>query len=448
MIDTKKIPTAYAEVLVGINDPLAKSCRYYRSGHIDKAGKMLKYLGLEMAADVEKKKALYWKNEAVDLFMGLGLLLYACEKEESRIHMGSIWHIRSYMEIDETKKNGQVFWDLLNTFSEDSIVRQRLSFMYDLHLDPKRQEKKFWGIVRSFDAMMQRFPKDAYECLPHFVPSDYIRRKIYEEQGTQKIARDYSFSCCRIGSVYEKQGKLAEALVKYEEALSINRRLYEEQGTPQSARDYSISCGRVGVVYEKQGKLDEALAKCEESLSISRRLYEEQGMSQSEQDYKFSCNDVKRIQRKKDGVSANKIVSIFNDAVQKNCDKTGISIPQLYSLDWLKEKQIQNILKYCAKGIGKEEIVVFCGTKLLNNNGKRGVVFTTKGIYADDSIHKHTKGKKIDLPVLYADIVKCEYEEKHSGHVKCLLTDGRYLYLYMDIYSRFFCEVISQIADW
>lgn len=164
----------------GINDPLAKPYRYYRSRHIDKSAKMLKYLGLELAADAEKKKALYWKNEAVDLFTELGLMLYACEKKDGKIHMGSIWHIRSYLETDETKKNARAFWDLLNTFPEDSAVRQKLSFLYELHLDPIRHEKKFWGIVKSFDTMMQRFPKDAYENLPHFIPPDYISRKILQ----------------------------------------------------------------------------------------------------------------------------------------------------------------------------------------------------------------------------------------------------------------------------
>ncbi len=120
------------------------------------------------------------------------------------------------------------------------------------------------------------------------------------------------------------------------------------------------------------------------------------------------------------------------------------SIPKLYFLNSLKEKQIHNILEYCAKGLEREEIIVFCGTKLLNNNGKRGYVFTAKGIYADDSINKYVNGK-IDLPVLYADIEKCEYEEQHSSHVKCILKNGGYLYLYTDIFSQFFCEVINQI---
>lgn len=96
--------------------------------------------------------------------------------------MGSIWHIRSYMATDENKKNAQVFWDLLNTFPEDSAVRQKLSFLYDLHLDTIRQKKKFWGIAKSFDTMMQRFSKGAYEKLPHFIPPDYISQKILQTE--------------------------------------------------------------------------------------------------------------------------------------------------------------------------------------------------------------------------------------------------------------------------
>ena len=84
--------------------------------------------------------------------------------------------------------------------------------------------------------------------------------------------------------------------------------------------------------------------------------------------------------------------------------------------------------------------------RLLNNNGERGYVFTTKGIYADNSINKHVNAK-IDLPILYENIEKCEYEEQHSNHVKCILKNGKCLYLYTDIFSQFFCEVINQIVD-
>ncbi len=181
----------------GIYNPLAKPYRYYQSGDIDRTAKMLNYLGLEKAADFEKKKALYWKKEAVDLFTGLGLMLYACEKKESKIHMGSIWNIRSYMEIDETKKNGPIFWDFLNTFSDDSAVRQKLSFMHNLHLDPKRQKKKFWGIVKSFDAMMHRYPKEAYGNLPHFFLPDYmchILRAKLKLMGGEELTLDEIFA--------------------------------------------------------------------------------------------------------------------------------------------------------------------------------------------------------------------------------------------------------------
>lgn len=215
--------------------------------------------------------------------------------------------------------------------------------------------------------------------------------------------------------------------------IAISRKLYEGQGTPESARDYSIICNRMGEIYKAQGKLAEALEKYGESLAIRRKLYEEQGTPESEQDYKL--------------IQKYMLICIFNNAAQKKYTKMSTSIPQLYSLNLLKEKQIHNILEYCARGLVKEEIIVFCSTKIFNHNGKRGYVFTAKGIYADDSINKNVKGMKIDLPILYSDIEKCEYEEQHSNHVKCILKDGRYLHLYTDIYSQFFCEVINQIAD-
>ncbi len=87
-----------------------------------------------------------------------------------------------------------------------------------------------------------------------------------------------------------------------------------------------------------------------------------------------------------------------------------------------------------------EEIIVFCGTNLFNNKGKKGYVFTDKGIYADDSINKNVNGEKTALPILYSDIEKCEYEEQHVRHVKCTLIDGGQLYLYTDIYSQFFVK--------
>ncbi len=157
------------------------------------------------------------------------------------------------------------------------------------------------------------------EALEKYEESFAIFKKLYNEQKTLDSARDYSDSCKKIGSIYKMQGRLLKALEKYEEDCALNRKLYNEQQTHskvgyvyeeqrRSARNYSDSCYNVGAIYEEQGKLAEALEKYEKGLAVSRRLYEEQMTSQSEQDYKLLCSCVKKIQEK----VSNKLISIFN----------------------------------------------------------------------------------------------------------------------------------------
>ncbi|MBQ7264547.1 MAG: type IV secretory system conjugative DNA transfer family protein [Firmicutes bacterium] len=135
-------------------NPLMLPYRYYKNGNADKAIEMISDLCAQLKAQVHSERDLYWENQAADLLMGMILMLFESEDDEKKIHMESIQRMRMYIEIEDTSETrSSIFWDLIRTFSENSLVRYKLASVYTL----RNVEKTLNCVVSTFDSMLRSF---------------------------------------------------------------------------------------------------------------------------------------------------------------------------------------------------------------------------------------------------------------------------------------------------
>ena len=135
-------------------NPLTIPYRLYKAGDTDRAVEMVSDFVMQLKATVQDARDPYWENQAMDLLIGMILILFECEEDETKVHMESIQHIRMYLEV-ETKenKNSNIFWDLVKTFPENSLIRYKLASVYSL----RSTEKTLVGVVSTFDTMIRVF---------------------------------------------------------------------------------------------------------------------------------------------------------------------------------------------------------------------------------------------------------------------------------------------------
>jgi tetratricopeptide (TPR) repeat protein len=222
------------------------------------------------------------------------------------------WY-ESVLKSVEGYSYGMNMGDFVSGFFDDSFVRGSLLeheirlkiwncvsqiFLQCYEENKTQKSYRYYSISCNYVGGIYEKQGKLEEALKKYEEGMKIRQKLAQEQGTPDSQREYSASCNKVGGIYEKQGKLEEALKKYEEDLKISQKLAQEQGTPDSQRDYSVSCNNVGRIYEKQRKLVEALKKYKECLKIDQKLSEEQKTPDSYRDYIISCNDVGRIYEK------------------------------------------------------------------------------------------------------------------------------------------------------
>ncbi|MCM1233728.1 MAG: type IV secretory system conjugative DNA transfer family protein [Ruminococcus flavefaciens] len=134
-------------------NPLTLPYRHYREGDTDRAIEMISDLALQLKAQVHAEHDPFWENQAMDMLIGLILILFECETDEKKVHMESIWHIRKYVRPEGKEEDSNIFWDLLQTFPETSMIRYKLASLYAL----RHTEKTFPCIISSFDAMFRVF---------------------------------------------------------------------------------------------------------------------------------------------------------------------------------------------------------------------------------------------------------------------------------------------------
>lgn len=105
----------------------------------------------------------------------------------------------------------------------------------------------------------------------------------------------------------------------------------------------------------------------------------------------------------------------------------------------LKEKQLQNALASFAAGCRREDIAVFCDTTFLDN-GKKGILFSTEGMYYSD-INFGRKKNPLPQPVKYAELRGVEIG-KNGDHIVLNFQDGagkNFLEIFIRALSRKHC---------
>lgn len=114
---------------------------------------MISDFAMQLKWQVHTERDPFWENQAMDLLIGLILILFECETNEEKVHMESILHIRMYIEVEGKSDDSNVFWDLVETFPENSLVRYKLASIYSLRCT----EKTFSSIISTFDTMVRIF---------------------------------------------------------------------------------------------------------------------------------------------------------------------------------------------------------------------------------------------------------------------------------------------------
>ena len=149
-------------------NPLDIPYQYYKNGMEDKALELVADLAEQLQAKVYTDRDPYWSNMAKLLLEGMILILFQCAKDSKEVHMGSIQYIRKYIALEEADNSANIFWDLVESFPEDSMIRNKLQSVYAL----RRVEKTLMCVLAEFDAMINDF---------------FINRKILEMMSSSEI---------------------------------------------------------------------------------------------------------------------------------------------------------------------------------------------------------------------------------------------------------------------
>src|SRR5262245_5710409 len=72
-----------------------------------------------------------------------------------------------------------------------------------------------------------------------------------------------------------QQGKPAEAIVKWRQALALRQRLYPESKYPNGHADLATSINNLGIVLRAMGQAENGLPFFEQALAMNSKLYPE-----------------------------------------------------------------------------------------------------------------------------------------------------------------------------
>ncbi len=100
--------------------------------------------------------------------------------------------------------------------------------------------------------------------------------KSSQRAGDDEAARHLSAVYDRLGDLQLENGKIVEALQRYESSLLIAQKLAKTQKTAEAAHDLMGSYDRIGSVYLAQGKPAEALGYFAKSLPLCESLAEDE----------------------------------------------------------------------------------------------------------------------------------------------------------------------------
>lgn len=135
-------------------NPLIQPYLLYKRGDVDKAIEMIYDFCMQLKSQLHSDIDPYWENQAMDLLIGIILILFEVEPDREKIHMESVQRIRMYIEPENSHDiRTCVFWDLLRSFPENSLIRYKLASIYSLrHVD-----KTLKCVVSEFDSLIRTF---------------------------------------------------------------------------------------------------------------------------------------------------------------------------------------------------------------------------------------------------------------------------------------------------
>lgn len=136
-------------------NPLTVPYRLYKNGCKDKACEMVSDFCNQLKEIVHSDKEPYWENSAADVLMGILIMIFECAENENQVNLKSVAEFRSYVnpEDDRSKSGPGLFWELLETFPQDSIIRYKLNTIASI----KSSEKTFACIMSMIDTMLGQF---------------------------------------------------------------------------------------------------------------------------------------------------------------------------------------------------------------------------------------------------------------------------------------------------
>ena len=134
----------------------------------------------------------------------------------------------------------------------------------------------------------------------------------------------------------------------------------------------------------------------------------------------------------------------LNNVKLHDAGNTNDAHPGLFTIKTLNSKQLKNIYANIAKGISPEEIIVYASTHLISHSGKKGIVFTERGFYADESIISVKGHPSLPVPLRYEWIDAMEVYNS-GNYILFSLTDGSRRPIYTGIFTAYFYHIISNI---
>ena len=136
-------------------NPLMLPYKYYKAGDQDKAVELISDFCMQLKNEIHSEKDPFWEYQAMDLLMGLILILFEAETDEKKIHMESIQRIRIYIgpATDYSDDPNNIFWKMVETFPERSLIRLKLASVYNL----RHVEKNLNCVISTFDSMVRCF---------------------------------------------------------------------------------------------------------------------------------------------------------------------------------------------------------------------------------------------------------------------------------------------------
>lgn len=334
------------------------------------------------------------------------------------------------------KKQGRVL-EALDLYTESLVISRKLYEEFGIMENAAEYSVTSEKIGDMF------LEEGKYEqALKMYQKGQEVSSKLYDRLETPEWERTYIGFCEKVGYTYHFLGKLPEALGKYMQVQLYFQNRCKAQKTPENIWKYGITCGRIGDIYKAFGAVKEALEHHKEFLYICRDLYQTLG-----------TEEIKVIYGR---IKIEVFMELFLLAGNKKYKKPGNEVPFMYSKEGLSEEQIRYFLASCTKGRFEEEILMVCipyalnpdvSPYSLNPDGRKGYVFTKKGIYTDYNVKSAGNDADVKLPLLYEDIVKCEYEELFPDRVTCILKGGSKVYFDTGNYGQFYCEVINEIVS-